>query len=78
MLTQQKIAFEKNKKLIGAKLSCLIDSVDKNRTAEGRFFGQAPDIDPVCIIHNCAAKPGYFIRTRVTGSKNYDLLCRQI
>jgi ribosomal protein S12 methylthiotransferase len=88
MLTQQKIVFQKNKKIIGAKLTCLIDSTEKNKAAKGpalrseakkgRFFGQAPDIDPVCIIGNCTASPGSFLPTKVTGYKNYDLICRQI
>jgi ribosomal protein S12 methylthiotransferase len=77
MLTQQKIVFQKNKKIIGANLTCLVDSAGKGRTARGRFFGQAPDIDPVCIIGNCTASPGSFVQTKVTGYKNYDLICRQ-
>ncbi len=84
MLTQQQIAFDKNKSRIGSTLTCLVDSIDKNHTAKARFFGQAPEIDPVCIIRDCHAcpasrgPPGSFINAKVTGSKNYDLLCRQI
>jgi len=57
--------------------------VSHNRTigagqARGRFYGQAPDIDSVCIIENCSANPGEFINTRVVGSKDYDLLVQQI
>ncbi|MFB0524369.1 MAG: 30S ribosomal protein S12 methylthiotransferase RimO [Phycisphaerae bacterium] len=83
MLTQQKIAFAKNKNRIGSKLVCLVDSApDLIRTdkgiGRGRFYGQAPDIDSVCIIENCSAKPGEFINTRVVGSKDYDLLVQQI
>ncbi|MGA2173079.1 MAG: 30S ribosomal protein S12 methylthiotransferase RimO [Sedimentisphaerales bacterium] len=78
MLTQQQIAFDKNKKRIGDTLTCLVDSIGKGRTAKGRFFGQAPEIDPLCIIRNCSAKPGTFIQTKITGTKNYDLLCKQI
>jgi ribosomal protein S12 methylthiotransferase len=78
MLAQQKIAFGKNKSRIGNQLTCLVDSIDKNHTAKARFFGQAPDIDSVCIIRDCRACPGSFINVKVTGSINYDLLCRQI
>jgi len=78
MLTQQQIAFEKNKTRLGSRLVCLVDSVDKNHTAKGRFFGQAPQIDPLCLIKNCHAKPGASICVKVTGAKNYDLLCEQI
>jgi tRNA A37 methylthiotransferase MiaB len=78
MLAQQKIAFEKNKSRIGSTLTCLVDSIEKNHTAKARFFAQAPDIDPLCIIKNCNAKAGSFINAEVTGFKNYDLLCEQI
>jgi tRNA A37 methylthiotransferase MiaB len=78
MLAQQKIAFDKNKSRIGSTLTCLVDSIDKNHAAKGRFFGQAPDIDPICIIRDCNACPGSFINAKITSFKNYDLLCRQI
>jgi len=102
MLTQQKIAFAKNKNRVGSKLTCLVDSVDPVRskprktnenlrantptsngvdykgTGRGRFYGQAPDIDSICIVKNCSANPGQFINTKVVGTKDYDLLVRQI
>ncbi len=102
MLTQQKIAFAKNKNRIGSKLTCLVDSVDTVRsmphkthenlqantsasngvdnegTAQGRFYGQAPDIDSICIIENCSAEPGQFIDVKVVGTRDYDLLVRQM
>jgi len=102
MLTQQKIAFARNKNRIGSKLTCLVDSVDPVRskshktnenlrantptsngvetegTARGRFYGQAPDIDSICIIKNCSAGPGKFVDTKVIGTKNYDLILEQI
>lgn len=77
MLDQQKIAFDKNKNRIGSKLICLVDSVNSG-IGRGRFYGQAPDIDSVCIIENCSATPGQFINTQVIGSKDYDLLVQQI
>ena len=78
MLTQQKIAFAKNKRRIGSELTCLVDSVDSNGNGRGRFYGQAPDIDSVCIIKNCPEKAGKFIKTRVIGIKDYDLVVEQI
>ena len=78
MLTQQKIAFARNKNRIGSKLTCLVDSVDSNRLSQGRFYGQAPDIDSLCIIKKCSAKPGEFINAKVVGTKDYDLLVEQI
>ncbi len=78
MLTQQKIAFAQNKKRICGKITCLVDSVDDEGTGRGRFYGQAPDIDSICIIQNCSASPGHFIETKVIGTKDYDLLVQQI
>ncbi|MFB0552975.1 MAG: 30S ribosomal protein S12 methylthiotransferase RimO [Phycisphaerae bacterium] len=78
MLTQQKIAFAKNKNRIGSKLTCLVDSVNSDKLSRGRFYAQAPDIDSVCIIKKCSAKPGEFINTKVLGTKDYDLLVEQI
>ena len=78
MLTQQKIAFAKNSEQIGTKLTCLVDSVDNESTGKGRFYGQAPDIDSVCIIKNCSASPGQFVDAKVVDTKDYDLLVEQI
>ena len=78
MLTQQKIAFAKNKNKIGNKLLCLVDSIGNKGFGRSRYFGQAPEIDSVCVIENCSAKLGEFIKTRVVGTKDYDLLVYQI
>jgi len=78
MVAQQKIAFTGNKDRIGASLRCLVDSVDSDGLGLGRFYGQAPDIDGVCIIKHCSAKPGQFITTKVIGTQDYDLLVEQI
>jgi ribosomal protein S12 methylthiotransferase len=78
MLTQQEIAFTKNKSRIGSELTCIVDSVKTKKAAEGRFYGQAPDIDSICIIKDCSANAGKFVKTKVVGSENYDLLVEQI
>lgn len=78
MLTQQKIAFTKNKNRIGSQLTCLVDDIDNEGKGRGRFYGQAPDIDSVCIIKKCSAKPGEYINAKVIDTKDYDLLVEQI
>ncbi len=78
MLTQQNIAFEKNESRIGARLRCLVDSVENDGLGCGRFYGQAPDIDSVCVIENCSAVPGQFIDAKVVGTQDYDLCVEQI
>ena len=78
MLAQQKIAFAKNKSRIGDKLRCLVDSVEKKHVCRGRFYGQAPDIDSVCIIKNCSASPGQFVNAKVVAAQDYDLIVKKI
>jgi ribosomal protein S12 methylthiotransferase len=78
MLTQQKIVFSKNKDRIDTKLICLVDSLDANGSGEGRFYGQAPNIDSLCLIKNCSAHPGTFINVKVIGTRDYDLIVEQI
>jgi ribosomal protein S12 methylthiotransferase len=78
MLTQQKIAFAGNCEKIGSCFRCLIDSVDGSGNGRGRFYGQAPDIDSICLIQGCRAKPGQFVKTKVVETKDYDLIVRQI
>jgi ribosomal protein S12 methylthiotransferase len=85
MLCQQEIAFAKNRNRIGSEITCLVDSIDDNDSGAGRFYGQAPDIDSVCIIEvknsqkrNIPLRPGQFINARVTSTKDYDLVVERI
>jgi len=78
MLTQQKIAFTKNENRIGSQLTCLVDDVDSEKEGRGRYYGQAPDIDSICIIKKCSARPGEFINAKVIATKDYDLIVEQI
>jgi len=78
MLCQQKIAFAKNRGRIGSELVCLVDSVDNDGLVEGRFYGQSPEIDSMCIINKCSAGPGRFVKTKVVGTKDYDLIVEWI
>ncbi len=78
MLTQQQIVFEKNKNIIGTEIVCLVDATDGRGRGEARFFGQAPEIDSLCLVENCTATCGQFVKVRVTGTRGYDLLVRQV
>jgi ribosomal protein S12 methylthiotransferase len=78
MLAQQQVAFEKNSQRIGTKLTCLVDTFGPDGSARARYFGQAPEIDSVCILNRCSVRPGQFIEAKVTGTKDYDLLVEQI
>ncbi|MHC4370724.1 MAG: MiaB/RimO family radical SAM methylthiotransferase, partial [Planctomycetota bacterium] len=78
MLTQQQIAFAKNEDRVGCKLKCLVDSVDEQGVGRGRFYGQAPDIDSICIMENCSAAPGQLVDVTVLAAVDYDLIVEQI
>jgi ribosomal protein S12 methylthiotransferase len=78
MLTQQEIAFAKNAARVGSRLKCLIDSVDNEGTGYGRFYGQAPDIDSLCLVTACTAAPGQYADVQVVGTQDYDLIVEQV
>ena len=89
MLVQQQIAFEKNQAILGQVIECLIDvqpRLDAESRREnhpegqsvGRFYGQGPHIDSVCFINNCTDLPGSFVKAKIAGFKDYDLLAEKI
>ena len=71
MRVQQEVAFEKIATLKGKELTCLIDEPEI-----GRYYGQAPHIDSICHIKGCKAQTGEFVKVKVTGSSDYDLICQ--
>jgi ribosomal protein S12 methylthiotransferase len=79
MGVQQEIAFEKARQWVGKKLTCLIDEeADSDGVGVGRFFGQAPHVDSICLVKDCSAKPGDFVETEVLGVNDYDLIVEEI
>ncbi len=78
MRTQQGIVFTKNEARIGSDLTCLIDNVDEDGHSVGRFYGQAPEIDSVCLVAGGSVEPGQFVQGRVVGTEGYDLCVERI
>ncbi|HNS21487.1 MAG TPA: 30S ribosomal protein S12 methylthiotransferase RimO [Sedimentisphaerales bacterium] len=88
MRTQQEIAFARNGARVGSRLTCLVDSCDARSgrgarrharpAGQGRFYGQAPEIDSVCLIQGRSCTPGRFVDVKVVGSRDYDLLVEQV
>jgi len=74
MQVQQEIAFEKIDALAGKELTCLVDEIT-DEGAIGRYYGQAPHIDSICHIKECKAQTGEFVKVKVIGTSDYDLLC---
>lgn len=77
MKIQQELVFAKIDTQIGNELTVLVDNVDENK-ATGRYYGQAPYIDSVCIIEKPTAAAGDFIRVRITARSDYDFIVTQI
>jgi ribosomal protein S12 methylthiotransferase len=78
MLTQQQIAFARGKNRIGRQLTCLVDEIAEAGIGYGRFYGQAPHIDGICIIRDCPGQTGRFLKTKVIDIKDYDLVTQAI
>ena len=78
MLTQQRIAFEINQRRVGSELTCLIDSFEPDGSTVARFYGQAPEIDSVCIVDRCFDQPGELIKAKVTKTSDYDLIVEKV
>lgn len=73
MLAQQEVAFESAARMAGETARVLVDAQDPSGASVGRHYGQAPDIDGVCIIDSLV-EPGEFVDVKITGADGYDLL----
>lgn len=73
MLAQQEIAFEKNRSRVGSDIEILVDGVSSEGYCIGRYFGQAPDIDSVCILTE-DRPAGAFVGGKVVNWSDYDLM----
>ncbi|MCY2931832.1 MAG: 30S ribosomal protein S12 methylthiotransferase RimO [Planctomycetota bacterium] len=72
MLAQQKIAFAANAAVTGSPVTVLVDGLDAAGRCIGRYYGQAPDIDSVCLLDR-PRPAGEFVEGTVTGWDGYDL-----
>ncbi|HNX27732.1 MAG TPA: MiaB/RimO family radical SAM methylthiotransferase, partial [Phycisphaerae bacterium] len=73
MAVQHEIVLENNRAMVGRKVDVLIDGeADDQACTFGRYYGQAPDIDGLCLL-NEPAEPGRILSCTVTGVDDYDL-----
>ena len=76
MELQQAISAEKNRYFIGKTLKVLIDGNDGNN--EDIFIGRsemdAPEVDGSVYVRGKGINPGEFVRVKVTGVTEYDLM----
>jgi len=73
MLAQQAIAFEDNQRAVGSPIVVLVDGIDAQGRCVGRYYGQAPQVDSLCILTDHATS-GTFVEGTVAGADGYDLI----
>jgi ribosomal protein S12 methylthiotransferase len=76
MKIQSKISLEKNKMLIGEKLSIIIEGMSKENKYYGRSYGDAPEIDQTIFVENFSDKIeiGSIVQVLITRAYTYDLV----
>jgi ribosomal protein S12 methylthiotransferase len=72
MRLQQGISLEKNRTFVGKNLDVLIEGRTENG-AFGRSYRDAPEIDGIVYVRGSDAKPGEFVRAKVSAATEYDL-----
>jgi len=77
MLTQQKIAFEKNEAKIGKTLIVLIDNkLEEDCYFLGRSQAEAPEVDGAVWVRGDRLKSGKFVKVEIVDWRDYDLIGR--
>jgi ribosomal protein S12 methylthiotransferase len=76
MKIQRPISRRKQKARIGTEIEVLVDgpSSESEFLLEGRFWGQAPEVDGKVFLANGSARPGEIRRAIVTAAADYDLV----
>jgi ribosomal protein S12 methylthiotransferase len=75
MAIQRGISARKQLDLVGTDLKVMVDglSSESELLLEGRWYGQAPDIDGTVYLADGTAQPGDIVTARVTDARDYDL-----
>ncbi|HWM85163.1 MAG TPA: 30S ribosomal protein S12 methylthiotransferase RimO [Kofleriaceae bacterium] len=75
MEIQRGISRRKNQALVGRDIEVLVEGVsdESELLLQGRWYGQAPEIDGSVYLADGAAQAGDLVRARVTDGSDYDL-----
>jgi ribosomal protein S12 methylthiotransferase len=75
MEIQRAISRDRHEAMVGQELTVLVEgtSSESEYLLEGRWYGQAPDIDGVTYLADGQVPPGSLVRARVTQASDYDL-----
>ena len=78
MEIQQRISQENNSSLLGKRIEVLVEGVSRESDLllQGRWYGQAQEIDGVVLINDGDASPGEYVTVEVTEALPYDLVGR--
>jgi len=76
MSLQRPISRQKLRDRVGEELEVLVDGVsdESDFLLEGRWWGQAPEVDGKVYLANGTAHPGEFRKAWVTAAADYDLV----
>lgn len=76
MAAQRPISREKQRAMVGRELEVLVEGVsdESDLLLEGRWWGQAPEIDGKVYLANGSARPGEIRKVWVTKASDYDLV----
>lgn len=84
MRLQSKISLNKNRELIGKTLKALINGLsnESELLIDGRYYGQAPEVDGVVYINDGMGldkiRAGDFVNVEITEAHQYDLVGKVI
>lgn len=75
MAMQATISREHNQAMVGAEIEVLVEGIsdESELLLQGRWYGQAPEIDGSVYLTDGTATPGAFVRARVVDAADYDL-----
>ncbi len=76
MEIQQRISLENNQKMIGRKVQVLVEGLSRESDLllQGRWYGQAQEIDGVVLINEGDATTGDLVEVEITEALPYDLV----
>jgi ribosomal protein S12 methylthiotransferase len=83
MAVQRRIVAARHRARLGERVRVLVDgpSADHPLVLQGRLEGQAPEIDPVVYLTDCAVtayRPGALVEARLVAARDYDLVARPL
>lgn len=77
MKLQQSISKSINKKLIGKKIDCIVESINEDGAIVARSYKDAPEIDGLVFIDSkVPVLPGDIITVTITSANEYDLIAK--